>query len=283
MQQKLEAELMSLAHSILKMKKGDDVKVLTEKAKDVHEKLAVLSFIKRYHLETPENTKTVNELVEEVFVPNDLSSQKNIEALAKAFETDVEEVIDQPTEETFENKATKPLFEEITHPKQNLEELANAFEPIEIEPTVLEVPIKQASVLDDESIKEIAKEQADDVSNGINDLKLSLEKEFETNISLEETTDLFENAQRINPRKTVNDVAMQQKSLQIDLNDRIAFVKNLFENSHEDFNRVISQLNTMDSEKEALSFLKMIKKEYHWGGKEVYEERLFLLVERKFN
>ncbi len=76
-----------------------------------------------------------------------------------------------------------------------------------------------------------------------------------------------------------------KKGITIGLNDRIAFVKHLFNGSTEDFNRVISQLNTSSSELEALEFLNnMVKPEYNnWTGKEAYEQRLLSFLEGKFS
>lgn len=75
-----------------------------------------------------------------------------------------------------------------------------------------------------------------------------------------------------------------KKGITIGLNDRIAFVKHLFNGSTTDFNRVISQLNTLNSELEALEFLNgMVKPEYNnWAGKEAYEERFISFIEGKF-
>ncbi len=76
-----------------------------------------------------------------------------------------------------------------------------------------------------------------------------------------------------------------KKGINIGLNDRIAFVKHLFNGSTEDFNRVVSQLNTSSSELEALEFLNnMVKPEYNnWIGKEEYEQRLLSFLEGKFS
>lgn len=75
-----------------------------------------------------------------------------------------------------------------------------------------------------------------------------------------------------------------KKGITIGLNDRIAFVKHLFNGSTEDFNRVISQLNTLTSELEALEFLNaMVKPEYNnWEGKEAYEARFISFIEGKY-
>ena len=61
------------------------------------------------------------------------------------------------------------------------------------------------------------------------------------------------------------------------------FVKNLFNNQQEDYNRVISQLNTFKSEKEAKQFInKMIKPDYNWSEHEELENRFLEIIERKF-
>ncbi|MDP5097621.1 MAG: hypothetical protein NWP90_08100, partial [Flavobacterium sp.] len=69
------------------------------------------------------------------------------------------------------------------------------------------------------------------------------------------------------------------------LNDRIAFEKKLFGGSADDFNRVISQLNTFDSFDEASSFITdFVKPDYNnWAGQEEYETRFLEIVEKKFN
>ena len=74
------------------------------------------------------------------------------------------------------------------------------------------------------------------------------------------------------------------KSVEIGLNDRIAFVNNLFGESNEDFNRVLSQLNTFDSFEEAKNFInEMVKPEYNnWQGEEDFEERFMEVGEKKF-
>jgi hypothetical protein len=45
------------------------------------------------------------------------------------------------------------------------------------------------------------------------------------------------------------------KGIDIDLNDRIAFVKHLFGNSSEDYNRVLNQLITFDNFYETRNFI----------------------------
>ncbi len=74
------------------------------------------------------------------------------------------------------------------------------------------------------------------------------------------------------------------KELQIGLNDKLAFVKHLFADSTEDYTRVLSQLNTIETEERSLAFINnMVKPEYNnWAGKEEYEARFLDLITRKF-
>ena len=82
---------------------------------------------------------------------------------------------------------------------------------------------------------------------------------------------------------SLNDKLTQ--NLNIGLNDRLAFVKHLFNGSLDDYNRVISQLNTIDSEERSMAFISnMVKPEYNnWEGKEDYENRFMGIIERKFS
>ena len=83
-------------------------------------------------------------------------------------------------------------------------------------------------------------------------------------------------------QKSLNDKF--SKGLNIDRNDRLAFIKNLFDQSPNEFQRAISQLATLESWQEAEKFVKeMIKPDYdHWKGKETYEERFLKIIENNF-
>ncbi|MFL9829828.1 hypothetical protein ABS764_03095 [Flavobacterium sp. ST-87] len=94
-----------------------------------------------------------------------------------------------------------------------------------------------------------------------------------------------ENTEKSTPKPTsLNDKFSKGKGIDIDLNDRIAFVKHLFGNSNEDYNRVMNQLITYDNFYETKSFIdEMVKPDYNnWEGKEEYEERFMEIIEKKF-
>ncbi len=91
-----------------------------------------------------------------------------------------------------------------------------------------------------------------------------------------------ENTEQKSKSKSLNDTFV--KDLQIGLNDKLAFVKHLFNGSMEDYTRVLSQLNTIETEERSIAFItNMVKPEYdNWEGKEDYETRLIALIERRF-
>lgn len=83
--------------------------------------------------------------------------------------------------------------------------------------------------------------------------------------------------------KSLNDKL--NKDIKLDLNDRLVFLKHLFNDSAEDLNRVLSQLNTIDSEERSVAFIvNMVKPDYNnWVGKELYEARFMAIIQRKFS
>ena len=114
--------------------------------------------------------------------------------------------------------------------------------------------------------------------NQIDEQKVpTLEDELIDTISVDFMADLFENVQP----KSLNDRLVN--SIQIGLNDRIAFVKQLFNGQQEDFNRVISQLNSYETESEAKNFIEnVVKPDYNWAEHEELENRFLEIVSRKF-
>ncbi len=85
-------------------------------------------------------------------------------------------------------------------------------------------------------------------------------------------------------RKSLNEL-LTKKEISVGINDRHAFVKQLFDGSTEDFNRVVSQLNTIDTEERSVAFIEnMVKPDYnHWKGKEEMASRFMALIKRRFS
>src|SRR5690554_828072 len=83
--------------------------------------------------------------------------------------------------------------------------------------------------------------------------------------------------------KSLNDTI--KKGLNIGLNDRLAFINQLFDGQTEDFTRVLSQINTFDSFDDAKGFIEnQVKPDYNnWQNKEEFSGRFMAIVEKTFN
>jgi len=248
MHKKLEADLMSLADSILKMKNKEDVFALKEKSKAIYEKLSMLAFVEEYINTTPGLDVSKEELVEKVTAGFVAKETVVVEEVILEEEVEVEEeVVFDLTENPKEEAEIEEILEQ---PFDELEEIIFSEDEI--------APINDVVKVEEDKIK-------------------TLEEELEDIISVDVMADLFENAQP----KSLNDKLVS--SIQIGLNDRITFVKNLFNNQQEDYNRVISQLNTFKTEKEATQFInKMVKPDYNWSEQEELETRFLEIIARKF-
>ncbi len=125
---------------------------------------------------------------------------------------------------------------------------------------------------------------------------MSQKEEFKDTVTIEETERFFERKkiEEIQKKATVKQVEKESKQLslhdkllsntiQIGLNDRIAFVNNLFNFSQADFNKVLSTLNDFNNRKEAFDFINYtVKSKYNWNGKEDLVERFLTIIERKY-
>lgn len=285
MHKKLEADLMSLAHSILKMKNKDDVFALKEISKEVYEKLSMLAFVEEYVNSTPNLETSKEELLEQVetaFDKKEISEQPvlEVEKDVKPFKQENESVeveeqekivydlMDDAVEESAESKKFKEKVVDF-----NREDLESKKE--EVVEEIIEQPFDELEQL------MFATENPTNFKNDVKDVgekkTPTLEDELQDTISVDVMADLFENVQP----KSLNDKLFS--NIQIGLNDRITFVKNLFEGDQENYNRVISQLNTFKTEKEARKFInKMVKPDYKWSEHEELENRFMEIVSRKF-
>ena len=247
MHKKLEAELMSLAHTILQMKNKNDVVALKEKARVLYERLSVLSFVDEFLETTPNTQETKESLISKIEEAKPIDIIK--EAVQEVKKVEIEEVV-----------------EVVVRKEEKEEGVKEPIKKVEIEVKKEEVEIELAS-------PKIVKTKKN----------ITIEEEFKDSVSADVTTNLFTKvvAKSTDVKVSLNDKL--QSNIQVGLNDRIAFVKHLFNHSQADFNRVLSQLNSFKTEKEALNFItKMVKPDYDWSGKEEFEERFLEIINRKF-
>ncbi|WP_435264236.1 hypothetical protein [Tenacibaculum sp. nBUS_03] len=315
MHKKLASDLTSLAHSILQMKNKEDVLLLKEKAYEVYEKLSVLAYVNEYINTTPNAEETKEDLLEKIKVAEDKRNELNSK---KAISMD--EGKQYAENDTTENEVLPSIDEEKKIKEEGVEVKTSEIveEVIQTRESTLPIDAKESELISDskevkedeseivnneegsigntntkEIIEEIIEQPFDEIENLLfNDVAISkddskdlgerkaptLEEELQDTLPVDVMANLFE---KVDSKKSLNDHL--QNTIQIGLNDRIAFVKHLFEGSQNDFNRVVSQLNTCKTEKEAKKFInKLVKPDYNWSDKEEYETRLLEIIERRF-
>ena len=257
MHKRLETDLISLAHSILQMKNKGDVFALKEKSRVIYEKLSLLAFVEEYVNTTPDKELSKNELLSKVEKALELKELKVTD------EAPVSEIVTEVSQEDADLVLEEVEVNEELSSEINIDAIiAQPFDELE-------------ALLSSE--EETLKEPVSDTSDSDKTKIVSLEEELQDTIPVDEIATLFD----LPVPKSLNDTLAI--NIQIGLNDRIAFVKNLFDGSQEDFNRVLSQLNTYTSEKEAKKFIKkMVKPDYDWSEQAELEARFLEIIERKF-
>ncbi|RVT78332.1 hypothetical protein EOD40_03595 [Flavobacterium sufflavum] len=199
------------------------------------------------------------------------------------FEIEEEEEIEEETEEKTADEAVeipefKAAFELDKETETEIEEVEEAKKPEAVQISfedLLGLSYNEPEFVKVDEVaappaKDIVFEKIEEVEKEIEETETPLQKEIET-------------TEKSSP-KTVSLNEKFSKGIDIDLNDRIAFVKHLFGNSNEDYNRVMNQLITYDNFYETKSFIdEMVKPDYNnWEGKEEYEERFMEIIEKKF-
>ena len=75
----------------------------------------------------------------------------------------------------------------------------------------------------------------------------------------------------------------QLPDFKLDINDRLAFSKMLFDNSQSELNEVVKKLNSFKTLDEAKAYLSDVYYEKNWEKVDEYAQRLWSLVENKFH
>ena len=309
MKKRLESELISIAHRILKLKNKSDVDQLYKESQKLYETLSVLKFYQ-------DNFESVKSDVDEVVLEEKLKQSLEVEIApaiaAEVNEEDVEPIaeveaapeIEEGVEEQIEteedpsdselaeqsivSEASEEVIEEQAIDEE--EPIANevsAFKPIfeleteEEEQEQHDIPAEVAfESQPEEKLEDHIGKYTEPVFVKTNEVSLFTSDSSET----EEAKQTVEEEVKEEP-KTDAFNEMTTKSIAIGLNDRIGFVQHLFNDSNEDFNRVISQLNTFDTFEEAKNFInEMVLPDYnYWVGEEDYIERFMEIVEKKFS
>ncbi len=324
MKKKLEADLISIAHRILQLKNKSDINQLYLETQKLYEKLSVLRFIEEHFSEVqptigraaleqkiesifeqkalsqyeikPTIVSTVTEEIQETLVEETTQAAKTneaetvleaavatetpleVSALTEPKITEVEELIVVEEEKKIEEEASMTTETASIHPdfelaqgdiKETEQEMPKKKEPVQISfEDLLGGNYHDTQFVKVQEIKDTPKEAV------INPPKEIIVEEGKEEMTKEETVE----------QKAISLNEKLAKGINIDLNDRIAFIKHLFGNNSEDYNRVLNQLITFNTFYETRNFVQeMVKPDYNnWEGKQDYEERFMDIIEKKF-
>lgn len=325
MKKRVTAELISIAHRILKLKNHSETVQLQQEAKNLYDQLTILRFYE-------ENFELVKPEISEEVLEAKLEG-KQVDVFEQPIPV-VEEVAIAKEETVVDSEASEPITEATPIEEEKIvvaelivedEEEEVAMAPMEEEPVEEEI-IEEAPVADSEVSEPKVEEPAKQISFEdllvhdyqelefvkVEDVPAEVEKANDTIFEAIETvkdeveevviTERVADSEASEPKvleeevkATFEKVSQEpkisslndrlNKAISFGLNDRIGFEKKLFGGSPDDFNRVVSQLNTFDSFEEAKAFVNdFVKPDYNnWEGAEEFETRFMEIVEKKFS
>lgn len=329
MKKKLEGELISIAHRVLKLKNRSETVLLQREAKKLYEQLTVLRFYEE-NFETLKNDISQEQLEEKLEQMASVAAIETTDLEEKVAEVnqpaDETKVIEQTIEQPEEVKAEEITLEETVEEEIVAQEIVSddVEQPKEVYATAEDINKLVAEMSSKKNVSDEAFSTPEKVEEPKSSSSQQIafedflgssytEPEFvrveDTPKEVEKAADLvfekkdepkeveeiveikkenFNFSSQIKENQEVKTKSLNDRltsGISFGLNDRIAFEKKLFGGSADDFNRVVSQLNTFDSFEEASSFIAdFVKPDYkNWEGQEEYETRFLEIVEKKFN
>ena len=249
MKKKLESELISLAHRVLKLTGKEDLVKMQKEVALLYQKITILKFFQeQFNGEIPDdlekNTSFFSSLA------GDKRNNDSVKGEGLKNGDNKDEPIMEPAIEKIKDIVAQMPQEtsEVDDIVDEINKKGNDAGAADFAETLGQVPMFEP--LETASTKEEAEE--------------------ELSLSTTEKVSLDEN--------------LKTGEFNIGLNDRLAFVNHLFENNNEDYDRVLSQLTTMDSFEEISDFIEnIIKPDYNnWEDKADYESRFLEIIEKKF-
>jgi len=249
MKKKLESELVSIAHRILKLKGKEDVLKMHEEARALYETLSVLKFA---HENFEDDIPTIG------------NNSSFFDMLDTTFNNKVSDTIE--VEDKIYINLDDAEGDEISEPVMNKIKDMVAFMPEQTE-----------------------QERVDDIIESIVPKEQHFKGELEDLTADFREMPVFEPVTKVNTqngqeKKSLNE-RIKRGGLSIGLNDKIAFIKHLFDGSTADYDRVISQLNTIQSLENANQFIDtIVKPDYNnWEDKDEFSQRFMEIIEAKFS
>lgn len=244
------------------------------------------------------NLEALQEIAVKILKMNENTSAEELQRLSrKLYEALTVQLYLQnntdKSDESLQEIPDKKETEQEPFPVEQPEERENLAEPLieKIKDIVAQMPGETHQI--DEMLETIIPKQQKSI-NDIEAFAATYQKtpvferkqsSINEDVSKDESPQAHEKPKNVaepSKKKSLNDKLT--KNIQIGLNDRLAFTKHLFNGNAEDYNRVISQLTTLNSFEEANNFIDaQIKPDYNWEGKEAHLERFLQLIEKRFD
>ena len=264
MKKQLQSRIKSLAQQILSESDSNDTGKMKETARKLYELLAVLEYLEVQLLGDDVKTADKDSLDSKAYRENNWFKEPEPvpqpEDQEELIEPVMEKIKDLVAQMPGESQKVDALLEEVlpkkTYHRNELEQFASDYKemPVFERKDDVATKVKVDAKLKTETLKKTESEENESPTNN----------DVDRPISLNETL---------------------ANGLHIGLNDRLAFIKHLFDGKTEDYTRILSQINTYNTFEEAESFIKgKVKPDYnYWLDKEDYSKRFMKIIEKNFS
>lgn len=268
MKNRLEAELISIAHRILKLKNKSEIIQLQQETLNLYEKLSVLRFVEENYGDSSMEIPT--DIEEKLETP--VLAEEVVEVQKKVIEEKREEIIVEETKQEIISEVEETPTPVVEEKEEKIEEEKPKTEDFQVRFEDFEAQLANAKPNKVQSVTEEIQFEDEPVFVPVQTTNIEQTEIKKTEVIITETT----------KNVSINDAV--KKNFNIGLNDRIAFEFHLFGGQSEDFNRVLSQLNTFGTFAEAKDFIEnVVKPDYNnWTTKDEYENRFLEIIESKF-
>lgn len=247
LKQELVVEIKALAEEISKSNSYIGLLSNEIKFRSLHEKFINLKFLERKHigLEIFDQPIPLKEEKMEIFSSDE-----------ERFED--ENVIEFDFKKNYETQEETPIHNDV--------EQESATENSKT--TVIQSKEPETQV--ENSTEEKIDAHEDVAANETNEF---VEEKHETNLSFDPVDDY---ADLVPEKKFI-------PKIQLDFNDRIAFLNQLFDGDSESMDLVFKTLNHMETFSDSRSYLHDLKSEMNWHDQEEFLERLEELIAKRFD
>ncbi|GIJ96716.1 hypothetical protein CAPN001_12850 [Capnocytophaga stomatis] len=281
MKKQLEKELQELAQNIISTKDNLDLPELKKELEKLLEKVSILNFVEKYYNSVGSSEDRLQYTMKKVadFIEE---------------EQDENDIFNLPVETT---KVQKIVLSQTEKTSVEAEKIPSKSEESQVAKTsyTAESPKTSAYKAYQDIVQKAHTHQETEKQHTHNETiaeeqpKPAETKQVAQKQSLEDFISqtqhpVFEKKEEAETAKTPSLNDRLGKTAQIGLNDRLAFIRQLFFGSESEYNTVVQHINDLQSVEEIALYIEQeIKPIYnHWRGKEDYEERFLGLMLKRF-